>query len=64
MPGPGIRVPITVVAVLIALALAGTISARLGGSSVRLAVARVVIGGAIALALTYTIGRAFGHVTG
>jgi vacuolar iron transporter family protein len=64
VPGPGLRVPITVVAVLVALALAGTLSARLGGSSVRLAVARVVVGGAIALALTYAIGRAFGHVTG
>ncbi len=64
VPGPGLRVPITVVAVLVALALAGTLSARLGGSSVRLAVVRVVVGGAIALALTYTIGRAFGHVTG
>lgn len=64
LPGPSLRVPITVVAVLIALAIAGTVSARLGGSSVKLAVARVVVGGAAGLALTYAIGRAFGHTIG
>jgi len=54
------RVPVTVTAVLTALALAGMISARIGGSNARLAVTRVVIGGAAGLALTYTIGRLFG----
>jgi VIT1/CCC1 family predicted Fe2+/Mn2+ transporter len=56
-----IRVPVTVVAVLIALAIAGVISARLGQHSVRLAVTRVVIGGAAGLALTYAIGHLFGQ---
>ncbi|MGZ5388806.1 MAG: VIT1/CCC1 transporter family protein [Aeromicrobium sp.] len=60
LPPPGLRVIITAVAVLAALALTGAISAQLGNSSVRLAVTRVVIGGAAGLALTYIIGLLFG----
>lgn len=60
LPPASARVAVTAVAVLIALAVAGTLSARIGGSSVRLAVTRVVIGGGAGLALTYTIGRLFG----
>ena len=54
------RVPVTFVSVLIALALTGTVSARIGGSNPRRAVIRVVIGGAAGLALTYGIGHLFG----
>jgi VIT1/CCC1 family predicted Fe2+/Mn2+ transporter len=54
------RVPVTFVSVLIALALTGAVSARIGGSNPRRAVIRVVIGGAAGLALTYGIGRLFG----
>ncbi len=50
----------TVAAVLASLAAAGVISARIGGSNPRRAVARVVIGGAAGLALTYGIGHLFG----
>lgn len=60
LPPDGWRVPVTVVAVLLALALTGWISARVGGSSVRKAVLRVVIGGAIALAATYGAGLLLG----
>jgi VIT1/CCC1 family predicted Fe2+/Mn2+ transporter len=60
LPGPSARVPVTVAAVLVALAIAGAISARIGASSVRRAVLRVVIGGAAGLALTYGIGHLFG----
>jgi vacuolar iron transporter family protein len=60
LPPESARVAVTVVAVLIALAVAGAVSARIGGSSVRLAVTRIVIGGGAGLALTYTIGRLFG----
>lgn len=60
LPPESYRVLVTVVAVLIALAVAGAVSARIGGSSVRLAVTRIVIGGGAGLALTYTIGRLFG----
>jgi VIT1/CCC1 family predicted Fe2+/Mn2+ transporter len=48
------------VAVLVALALTGAISASIGGSSPRRAVIRVLIGGAAGLALTYGIGHLFG----
>ncbi|WP_229674450.1 VIT1/CCC1 transporter family protein [Nakamurella endophytica] len=60
LPPPAWRVPVTVVAVLLALALTGAGSARIGGASGRLAVARVVTGGAIGLAVTYAIGSLFG----
>jgi VIT1/CCC1 family predicted Fe2+/Mn2+ transporter len=42
------------------LALAGAVSARLGGSSPRRAVVRIVVGGAAGLLLTYVIGHLFG----
>jgi VIT1/CCC1 family predicted Fe2+/Mn2+ transporter len=54
------RVPVTFVAVLVALGLAGALSARTGGSNVRRAVLRVVIGGAAGLAFTYGVGHLFG----
>ncbi|TXL57521.1 VIT1/CCC1 transporter family protein [Aeromicrobium terrae] len=54
------RVPVTVGIVLAALAAAGVVSARLGHSRIRVAVTRIVVGGAVGLALTYAIGRAFG----
>jgi vacuolar iron transporter family protein len=60
LPPAGWRVPVTYFAVLIALGLTGALSARLGGSDVRRAVLRVVIGGALGLAFTYGIGRLFG----
>ncbi|SBT40323.1 VIT family protein [Micromonospora auratinigra] len=55
-----LRVPVTVLAVLLALGVAGAVSARIGGSSPRLAVTRVVLGGAAGLALTWGIGHLFG----
>jgi VIT1/CCC1 family predicted Fe2+/Mn2+ transporter len=64
LPPSGLRVPVTFVAVLIALALTGAVSARLGGSHVRRAVLRVVIGGALGLAFTYAIGLLFGTAVG
>ena len=64
LPPVSWRVPVTFVAVLAALALAGAGSARLGGSSPRRAVLRVVIGGAAGLALTYGIGHLFGTAIG
>jgi VIT1/CCC1 family predicted Fe2+/Mn2+ transporter len=62
-PAPA-RVPVTFVAVLIALGLAGALSARIGGSNIRRAVLRVVIGGALGLAFTYGIGLLFGTAIG
>ncbi|WP_375483485.1 VIT family protein [uncultured Jatrophihabitans sp.] len=64
LPPPHWRVGVCVVAVLAALALAGTISARLGSAPVRLAVLRVVVGGALGLAFTYAVGSLFGTAIG
>ena len=58
----GLRVPITVIAVLVALGIAGAASARIGGSPTRAAVLRIVIGGAAGLAFTYAVGHFLGTV--
>ncbi len=60
LPPASLRVPVAYGAVLVALALTGALSARLGGSDVRRAVVRVVVGGALGLAFTYGIGHLFG----
>lgn len=60
LPETGVRVPITFFAVLIALALTGTISATLGGARKTRAVLRVVLGGAVAMAVTYGVGQLMG----
>ena len=54
------RVPVTFAAVLIALAITGAVGARIGGSPRLRSTARVVIGGAIALAATFLIGTLLG----
>ena len=64
LPPTGLRVPVTFVAVLLALALTGAFSSRLGGSDVRRVVMRMVIGGALGLAFTYGIGHLFGTAIG
>jgi VIT1/CCC1 family predicted Fe2+/Mn2+ transporter len=60
LPPPGWRVPVTFVAVLVALAITGNVAAYIGGSPRWRAMVRVVIGGAIALAATFTIGALLG----
>jgi VIT1/CCC1 family predicted Fe2+/Mn2+ transporter len=60
LPPPGLRVPITFVAVVVALAVTGTVSARLGDAPVGRAVMRLVVGGALALAVTWAIGTLLG----
>ena len=62
LPPPSMRIPITFVGVLAALAFTGWISARLGGASVGRAIQRVVIGGALAMAITFGIGHLVGGV--
>jgi VIT1/CCC1 family predicted Fe2+/Mn2+ transporter len=55
-----VRIPVTFVAVLLALAATGSVGARLGGARPGRAVGRVVLGGALAMAATYGLGAAFG----
>lgn len=64
LPPPAWRVPITVVAVLTALAATGLVDARLGQAAPRRAVLRVVLGGLAGLLLTYGIGHLFGTAIG
>jgi len=54
------RVPATFAAVLIALAITGAAGGYLGGSPLLRPTVRVVLGGAIALATTFLIGRLLG----
>jgi len=57
---PAWWIPATVIASLIALALTGGISAKLGDAHIGRAVFRVTVGGALALAITWGIGELLG----
>jgi VIT1/CCC1 family predicted Fe2+/Mn2+ transporter len=50
------RVPVTTVAVLAVLWATGAVSARLGGAPPGRAILRNVLGGAVAMAVTYAAG--------
>ena len=60
LPPVGMRVPVAFLSVLVALVLTGTVSAILGGARKRRAVLRVVLGGALAMLVTYGIGQLVG----
>lgn len=62
-PAP-VRIWITGAATLMALAGLGVWSARLGGAPIARAVSRVLLGGALAMALTAGIGYLFGAAVG
>jgi len=64
LAAPDIRLWLTVVAVVIALAITGWTSAKFGYSSPRRAVLRNVLGGLFAMAVTYGIGSALGTQVG
>jgi vacuolar iron transporter family protein len=60
VPGAA-RVPVTVVAVLAALVATGSASAALGKAPHLPAVLRNVLGGAVAMGVTYGVGAVIGH---
>jgi VIT1/CCC1 family predicted Fe2+/Mn2+ transporter len=60
LPAADWRVPVTFIAVLLGLCLTGWTSARLGDSRPGRAVARLVGGGALAMAVTYGVGQLLG----
>lgn len=60
LPPAALRVPVTFGAVLVALAITGALSARIGGSHWLRPTIRIVVGGAIALAATFLIGTLLG----
>ena len=59
-----INIVVTVVAVFIALLITGFLSATVGGASRSPAMLRVVIGGLLAMAITYYVGTLFGTAIG
>jgi VIT1/CCC1 family predicted Fe2+/Mn2+ transporter len=61
LPPTGVRVWITIVSVVVALAITGRTSAQLGDAPVARAVARNVIGGLVAMVITYAIGSLVGR---
>lgn len=61
---PPVRILVTYVAVVLALALTGLVSAKLGRAPVLRAVTRVVIGGALAMGVTWAIGALMGVQVG
>ena len=54
------RIPVTVGAVILALVLTGTLSAHVGGAGKIRATLRVLIGGILAMAVTFAIGSLVG----
>jgi VIT1/CCC1 family predicted Fe2+/Mn2+ transporter len=64
LPPVSLRVPVTVVVVLVALGATGAIAAGIGGAPRARAAVRVVVGGAIALAVTYGLGTVIGGGAG
>ena len=63
-PPPAARVVVTFVVVVLALAGTGYLSAKLGSAGVCRAVLRLVVGGALAMAVTFAIGQLVGATIG
>lgn len=59
-PEPAARIPVTFAVVILTLALTGWTSARLGGAHPRRAIARIVIGGALGMLVTWIAGALLG----
>lgn len=63
LPPPEWRIATTFIAVIVALAITGWLSAWIGGSPKTRAIVRLVIGGTLALAVTWGIGAFLGVAT-
>ncbi|MDB5167665.1 MAG: putative integral rane protein [Candidatus Saccharibacteria bacterium] len=60
LPLGSVTIPVTFVSVIVALVITGYLSAKLAGTNLPKSILRVVIGGAAAMLITYTIGTLFG----
>jgi VIT1/CCC1 family predicted Fe2+/Mn2+ transporter len=60
LPPTTARIPVTVAAVLVVLVVTGAVSAGLGGAPKQRAITRNIIGGSLALGITYAIGHLVG----
>jgi VIT1/CCC1 family predicted Fe2+/Mn2+ transporter len=63
LPPPEWRIPSTFALVVFALAITGSLSAYAGGANKTRAATRVVLGGLIAMSITFAVGKVF-NVTG
>lgn len=59
LPFGSLSTPITFVSVIVALVITGALSGRASGGLVKKSIRRVVIGGLVAMVVTYAIGRLF-----
>ncbi len=62
LPPASVRLPVTFAAVTVALAITGTLSAQVGGAHKGRATLRVMVGGLLAMAVTFGIGKLVGQV--
>jgi VIT1/CCC1 family predicted Fe2+/Mn2+ transporter len=62
LPPLAIRIPVTFAAVLTALVLTGILSAKISGARMLPVTMRVVIGGILAMAITFAIGHLFNAI--
>lgn len=60
LPPDSVRIPIAFLSVFIALVATGIVSAKVGNANIVRATIRVVVGGVLAMVVTYSIGRLFG----
>jgi len=60
LPPEPLRIPVAFLSVLVALVITGIISAKVGQANILRATIRIVIGGALAMIVTYSIGKFFG----
>lgn len=60
LPPENVRIPVAFTAILVALIIAGFLSGKVSGANITRATIRIVIGGALAMAVTYEVGKLFG----
>lgn len=60
LPPASMKIPVAFVSVVVALAITGTLSAKIGGADIKKAVIRVLTGGILAMIVTYAVGSFFG----
>jgi VIT1/CCC1 family predicted Fe2+/Mn2+ transporter len=60
LPPAQMRIPVAFISVIIALVVTGALSARVGRANPKRATFRVVLGGALAMIVTYGLGRLLG----
>lgn len=59
LPSSLVRIPVTFIAVFFALVITGTLSAYIGDANKTRATIRVVLGGVLAMAITFGVGKLF-----